>query len=253
MTCSLVNIGTACDNSPTFGERLGIYPHAPIISALSVRQPFASFIRDGSKTIETRSRKTNYRGPLLICASQKVHEGQFLVIHNEICMLPAEEESESAFRIWSEDHVRIQPKEYPLGVVMCVVNLVDCRPMLITDQHAARCAYEPGGGHGCWKIRNLFIPCPSKGNWGFSKSIFQKSDRMIYTDGVHMVADTLEELHDFAQKIGLKRGWFEKARTHPHYDIWSDEIRARAYKHGAVLKRKREILELSKKLLSKPV
>ena len=75
---------------------------------------------------------------------------------------------------------------------------------------------------------------------------------MIYTDGTHLVADSLEELHDFAQKIGLKRGWFEKARTHPHYDIWSDEIRQRAYDQGAILKRPREILELSKKLLSKP-
>ena len=31
----------------------------------------------------------------------------------------------------------------------------------------------------------------------------------------HMVADTLEELHDMADKIGIKRKWFQG----DHYDI----------------------------------
>lgn len=36
----------------------------------------------------------------------------------------------------------------------------------------------------------------------------------------HMVADTLEELHEFAAKYGLVRRYFQAARKHPHYDIW---------------------------------
>jgi len=31
---------------------------------------------------------------------------------------------------------------------------------------------------------------------------------MVYTDGIHLVADSLEELHEFAHKIGLKREWY---------------------------------------------
>lgn len=43
---------------------------------------------------------------------------------------------------------------------------------------------------------------------------------MIYTDNIHLVADSLEELHSFANSIGLKRHWFEGVRKgHPHYDI----------------------------------
>lgn len=36
----------------------------------------------------------------------------------------------------------------------------------------------------------------------------------------HMLADTLDELHDMADRIGAKRGWYQISRTGvPHYDI----------------------------------
>lgn len=41
---------------------------------------------------------------------------------------------------------------------------------------------------------------------------------MVYTDGVHLIADSLEELHAFALSIGLKRCWFQNHR-HKHYDL----------------------------------
>ncbi len=48
----------------------------------------------------------------------------------------------------------------------------------------------------------------------------------------HMFADTLDELHAMADKIGLKRSWFQDKRT-PHYDL-SKSKRALAVKHGAI-------------------
>jgi hypothetical protein len=44
------------------------------VKGLSVKQPWAGFIADGRKTIETRTWKTDYRGPLLICASARRDE-----------------------------------------------------------------------------------------------------------------------------------------------------------------------------------
>lgn len=41
---------------------------------------------------------------------------------------------------------------------------------------------------------------------------------MIYTDGVHIIGETLEELHAFAVLVGIKRCWFHKHRSHSHYD-----------------------------------
>jgi hypothetical protein len=39
---------------------------------LSIRQPWAHLITQGSKSIENRSRPTKYRGPVLIHASLKI-------------------------------------------------------------------------------------------------------------------------------------------------------------------------------------
>lgn len=36
----------------------------------------------------------------------------------------------------------------------------------------------------------------------------------------HMVADTLDELHEFALTLGLIRRHFQTADKHPHYDLF---------------------------------
>lgn len=59
---------------------------------------------------------------------------------------------------------------------------------------------------------------------------------MILTDGVHLVSDTsLEELHAFAAKIGLKRCWFSNKRGKrlPHYDLTTARKRDTAITAGA--------------------
>lgn len=49
----------------------------------------------------------------------------------------------------------------------------------------------------------------------------------------HMMADTLEELHEMADKLGLKREWLHEHPRMPHYDICKSN-RAKAIKLGAV-------------------
>lgn len=48
----------------------------------------------------------------------------------------------------------------------------------------------------------------------------------------HMIADTQEELHAMAERIGLKRSWFQ-AKSSPHYDLMP-EWRRSALRHGAI-------------------
>lgn len=43
---------------------------------------------------------------------------------------------------------------------------------------------------------------------------------MIYFDGQHLMANSPAELHAEAQRIGLKREWFQDHPRHPHYDVW---------------------------------
>lgn len=40
------------------------------MKALSIKQPWASLVVAGHKTVECRTWKTSYRGPLLICSSK---------------------------------------------------------------------------------------------------------------------------------------------------------------------------------------
>jgi hypothetical protein len=69
---------------------------------------------------------------------------------------------------------------------------------------------------------------------------------MIYTDGVRLVANTLEELHAFALRLGLRREWFQDHR-HPHYDLLGakpDE----AIALGAIRVTSRDIIRLQRDL-----
>lgn len=57
----------------------------------------------------------------------------------------------------------------------------------------------------------------------------------------HMIADTLEELHEMADKIGIKREWFQKNASFPHYDI-PKMRREKAVKLGAIEVNRRELV-----------
>ena len=58
----------------------------------------------------------------------------------------------------------------------------------------------------------------------------------------HMWADTAEELHEFAAKLGLKRDWFQDHRMLKHYDILP-ERRECAIKMGAKVESLRNYLK----------
>jgi hypothetical protein len=57
----------------------------------------------------------------------------------------------------------------------------------------------------------------------------------------HMYADTLDELHAVARKLGLKRAWFQDKRV-PHYDLTTRK-RARAVGLGVVEHNRRQAVE----------
>ncbi len=108
------------------------------MKALSLRQPWASMIADGRKTIETRTWRTRYRGPLAI-------------------------------------HASAHPYEYlPTGGILAVAWLYDCRPMEAADEDAACIAlYE---GAYAWLLANVqpveLIRCKGRlGLWTLADDI----------------------------------------------------------------------------------
>lgn len=67
MAGGMVQVTDKAGVDPPASHRSGVME----MKALSVRQPFASQIVIGEKTIEWRSKPFNWRGPLVICASKK--------------------------------------------------------------------------------------------------------------------------------------------------------------------------------------
>lgn len=57
----------------------------------------------------------------------------------------------------------------------------------------------------------------------------------------HMIADTLPELHEMADKIGVARKWFQNQASIPHYDVCKSK-RELAIKLGAVPVERREFV-----------
>lgn len=70
-----------------------------------------------------------------------------------------------------------------------------------------------------------------------------------YTKTCHMLADGLDELHAMAERIGMKRSWFQASppSSYPHYDL-TESRRAEAVKLGAVPVDRRGLRELLKRL-----
>jgi len=56
--------------------------------------------------------------------------------------------------------------------------------------------------------------------------------RWRYRKACHLTADTVDELHDFAACIGLKRVWFQDHSRIPHYDLTPNK-RMAALRAGA--------------------
>ncbi len=58
----------------------------------------------------------------------------------------------------------------------------------------------------------------------------------------HLATDgNVQELHDFAERLGLKREWFQDRPGLPHYDVTPNK-QAAAIKAGAILVSAEELL-----------
>jgi hypothetical protein len=110
----------------------------PVIKGLSVKQPWAGLIALGQKTIETRTWKTDYRGPLLICASARRDERAWQANDPPICRV--------------------------FAAALAIVELVDCRPMTQLDERQAMCErYPRANSLVLANVYRLPKPLPAKG------------------------------------------------------------------------------------------
>lgn len=127
------------------------------MKVISIREPFATLIKDGIKTVETRSWKTNYRGRIYIhscVAKDKIQESIKSLIKSEL----------------------------KYGYILCSADLVDCiymdeeyiEKMKIDDYDNFLCGRYEIGRYG-WVLENIEIlsePILAKGQlgiWNYKK------------------------------------------------------------------------------------
>jgi len=124
--------------SPDFAPPFA-YHRRIAMKALTIHQPWASLIITGEKTLENRGWRTTYRGPLLIHAGLVTRGITF---------------------------------DLPRGVILGVVDLVDCVPL-------ADVAGQPfAEGPICWKLSNprrFPRPIPLRGKMG----VFDVPDDLV--------------------------------------------------------------------------
>lgn len=104
------------------------------MKALSVRQPWATVLVEGVKTIETRTWATPYRGPLVICASSAPKD-----------------------MFWFDAVDKVHRLMHA-GCIIGVVDLLDCRPMTEDDEDAAMCDLYDGAYAWVMKTRHFCRP-----------------------------------------------------------------------------------------------
>lgn len=118
------------------------------MKAISLKQPWASFVAIGRKTIETRTWRTNYRGKLLIVSSKTIDKNY--------------------------PNANFLSLGLPFGKALAIVELIDCRPMKPEDEQRAM-IYRPG--LYAWILSNIqtIKPFPIKGQLGIYEVDYKES------------------------------------------------------------------------------
>ena len=72
-----------------------------------------------------------------------------------------------------------------------------------------------------------------------------QSRKWPYKQACHLIADSVEELHEFAAQVGLHRSWFQDHNI-PHYDLTTG-MRYKAIRLGAVSINVKDFIKLTRK------
>jgi hypothetical protein len=103
------------------------------MKVLTLHQPWASLVAAGVKTIETRSWRTHYRGPLAIHAG--LAEPPRGMVGDYRVVGPARSPADAPWEMWVEKPDRRHVGQVlPFAHIVATVVLVDCVPMLDRKQ-----------------------------------------------------------------------------------------------------------------------
>jgi activating signal cointegrator 1 len=139
------------------------------MKALCLHQPWASLMAVGAKTIETRSRRTHYRGELAICATK-----HWDVECEEMLALGLVQKS--LLPLFPGGDTQVFSFGLPYGAVLALVDLSACHPVEEFDGHQNAVTFfkefllgDYSDGRFAWltsNLRRLKEPVPVRGRQG---------------------------------------------------------------------------------------
>jgi hypothetical protein len=142
------------------------------MKAITLWQPWASLIATGAKKIETRSWKTNYRGPLAIHAAKTWNSETDAMMHTWYTQGGLAPLVGKPLDLTGSSYPDIKEEYLPKGMIIAICNLVDCIP---TDRFTQKQIefekhfgdFTPGRyGWILEDVRLLTEPIPAKGMQG---------------------------------------------------------------------------------------
>ena len=108
-------------------------PEKRIVKALTMKQPYASLMLQGKQ--ETRTRKTNLKGWVLICAGKKPYSNEE---HQDISGI---KQYLRCAELVANDKIDISNRTY--GMAIAIGHLHNCRPMTPKDEDACFVRFQP--------------------------------------------------------------------------------------------------------------
>jgi activating signal cointegrator 1 len=136
------------------------------MKTLTLTQPWASLVAMGQKKIETRSWRTNYKGPLLIHAAKGYPKSAQRMMNNPIFY--------EAFRFGKAIELWPEPG-LPLGAIIATCELIQCVRTSAVElwpdpiSETERTFGDYSDGRWAWLLGNikpLPKPIPAKGALG---------------------------------------------------------------------------------------
>lgn len=193
-------------------------PWSSRLRALTLHQPWTTFVVAGTKGYETRSWRTSYRGWLAVHAGASIPS--YLGLGRRGTMQLGEYEVEKdRSGLLLRGGALSQPYRLPLGAIVAVVELVDCLPMTThADIGDPECVVVHGDGTIDYSVP-LDRPAPGPAS-------VVRLDAPEVPDGAHLVRDVSDQAAygDFAPgRWAWKLGRVIRLRPIPcagHQGLW---------------------------------
>ena len=195
------------------------------MKAISLWQPWASAMALGMKKIETRHWPTCYRGPLLIHAAKKIIQWPSIDI-------------QSLF-----DGIAFQPSDLPRGVLLCRVDLVDCKMIFLHNRPEGIERILGNYDRALVLLEKIWESAVEDENYGSQRGVLFDMGltylRMKSIDEAEKVADKLKEiieegiskrfLRHYLHLMGMIE--FERENFYEAIDYFEKALSLHPYQH----------------------